>query len=58
MQRIIKVIIAWLTINIWQIIKLVGMALIAIAAFYFNLVTGLIVTGILLIIVSIMAERG
>lgn len=58
MQKIIKVMIAWLTINIWQIIKLVGMALIAIAAFYFNLVTGLIVTGILLIIVSIMAERG
>ena len=58
MRSKLKATLMWLQLNIWVIMMLVGMALIAVAAFFVGIGIGLLVTGVLLIIVSIMAERG
>lgn len=58
MRSKLKATLMWLQLNIWTITMLVGMALIAVAAFFVDIAFGLFVAGVMLIIVSIMAERG
>lgn len=58
MRSKLKATLMWLQLNIWVIMMLVGMALIAVAAFFVDIAFGLFVAGVMLIIVSIMAERG
>ena len=58
MRSKFKAALMWLQLNIWVIMKLVGMALIAVAAFFVDIAFGLFIAGVMLIIVSIMAERG
>lgn len=58
MRSKLKAALMWLQLNIWIIMMLVGMALIAVAAFFVDIAFGLFIAGVMLIIVSIMAERG
>lgn len=58
MRSKLKAALMWLQLNIWVIMMLVGMALIAVAAFFVDIAFGLFVAGVMLIIVSKMAERG
>lgn len=55
---LLMALVKWFEINSSRIILLVGMALIAIAAFLIGIVTGLIVSGIFLIVISLVSERG
>lgn len=58
MRSKLKAALMWLQLNIWVIMMLVGMALIAVAAFFVDIAFGLFIAGVMLIIVSKMAERG
>ncbi|XRJ96189.1 hypothetical protein ACPBEI_07265 [Latilactobacillus sakei] len=58
MRSKLKATLMWLQLNIWVIMMLVGMTLIAVAAFFVDIAFGLFTAGMLLIIVSKMAERG
>lgn len=58
MRSKLKAALMWLQLNIWIIMMLVGMALIAVAAFFVDIAFGLFIAGVMLIVVSVMAERG
>lgn len=58
MRSKLKATLMWLQLNIWVIMMLVGMALIAVAAFFVDIAFGLFIAGVMLIVVSVMAERG